>query len=412
MREGWRKVRVSDVAQVIGGGTPKTFHGPYWDGDIPWITPKDLSDRPALYTAEGSRSITEAGVKGSGAQWLPAGTVLLSTRAPIGYVTIAARPLTTNQGFKSLVLADGQLPEYWYYLLSGSTEYLRSRAPGSTFPELSKRAVEALEFALPPVQEQRRIVDLMNHVDSHAGALRAELNAVSEAHLAWLASLNARADAEKWVRQPLAQFTEGTGKIQTGPFGSQLHRSDYVADGEIPVVMPANMSDWAVNLDGIARITSSMAEPLSRHLLREGDIAWARRGDVTRFAVIDHESAGALCGTGCFLIRPPDPGAASWLHTWLKTPSVASYLLVSAVGGTMDNLNAGILGAISVAIPPPAVIDDLSQLGRSTESHQQALKKEIAFLKEVRSAVLSSLLAGKHQIPASYDEFIRDEEVA
>lgn len=407
MRDGWVETTLAHVAEVnpkVGGV----------DSASPFITMADVDEWGRWARTSGPRA-NRGGAKASG------GDVLVARITPcLENGKIAQVPHewgTVGGSTEFLVVRAGPqvLPDYLYYWAQEPQTHLRStrRMIGTSGRKrVSAGDYEQLPFLLPPIEEQRRIVDLMSHVDSHAGALWEELNTVTETHLAWLASLNGRADAEKWLRRPLAQFIEGTGKIQTGPFGSQLHRSDYVADGEIPVVMPANMSDWAVNLDGIARITSSRAEPLSRHLLREGDIAWARRGDVTRFAVIDHESAGALCGTGCFLIRPPDPGAASWLHTWLKTPSVASYLLVSAVGGTMDNLNAGILGAISVAVPPPAVIEDLSQLGRSMESSQQALKKEIAFLKEVRSAVLSSLLAGQHQIPTSYDEFIRDEEVA
>lgn len=403
MRDGWVETTLGEVARTR---PPAGVAAP----GIPYVALEHFdSGDPDLHRWGDTADATSATTP------FEPGDVLFGKLRPYLRKVVVAEfsGRCTNEALAYRVSSPTLSQEYLALLLRSDAALSHaSVTTGTRMPRTSARSMASMRVLLPSIEEQRRIVALMNHMDSHAGALRAELNAVSEAHLAWLASLNARADAEKWVRQPLAQFTEGTGKIQTGPFGSQLHRSDYVADGEIPVVMPANMSDWAVNLDGIARITSSMAEPLSRHLLREGDIAWARRGDVTRFAVIDHESAGALCGTGCFLIRPPDPGAASWLHTWLKTPSVASYLLVSAVGGTMDNLNAGILGAISVAIPPPAVIEDLSQLGRSTESHQQALKKEIAFLKEVRSAVLSSLLAGKHQIPTSYDEFIRDEEVA
>ncbi len=412
MREGWRRVRVSEVARVVGGGTPKTTRAEFWGGDVPWITPKDLSDRPTMYTSCGSRSITHAGVESSGAQWVPAGTVLLSSRAPIGYVSIAGEPLTTNQGFKSLVLEESQSPEYWYYLLSGSTHYLRSRAPGSTFPELSKRAVEALVFTIPPIEQQRRIVDIMRRTDAVVESLCGELQTLTATHLAWLASLSSRAQQEGWSSQPLAELIRDSGTIQTGPFGSQLHRADYVEEGDVPVVMPANMADWTVNLEGIARITSARAEPLARHLLREGDIAWSRRGDVTRFAVIDQDSAGALCGTGCFLIRSDDTQRAAWLHTWLKTPGVAAYLLDAAVGGTMDNLNAGILGAITVAVPPAAVGDGLSRLGRSIEANQTRLKQEIARVQELRSALLSALTSGQHEVPASYDEFIRDEGAA
>lgn len=283
---------------------------------------------------------------------------------------------------------------------------------GTRMPRTSAKSMANLEFPLPPIEEQRRIVDLMKATDAVVESLREELKTLTATHLAWLASLGSRAQQEGWSSQSLAEVIRGSGTIQTGPFGSQLHRADYVEDGDVPVVMPANMADWTVNLEGIARITSARAEPLARHRLREGDIAWSRRGDVTRFAVIGEDSAGALCGTGCFLIRSEDRQQAAWLHTWLKTPGVAAYLLDAAVGGTMDNLNAGILGGITVAVPPAAAGEDLSRLGRSIEANQSRLKQEIVRVQQLRSALLSAVTSGQHEVPASYDEFIRDEGAA
>ena len=166
MRDGWTEVAVGDVAQIVGGGTPKSSVPAYWGGDVQWLTPKDLSDRPARYTSAGARTITEAGLKSSGARILPAGAVLLTSRAPVGYVSIAASPIATNQGFKSLVLKDDQIPEFWYLLLGHSTDYLRANSGGSTFQEISGGALKKLRFLLPPLTEQRRIVDLMAAVDS------------------------------------------------------------------------------------------------------------------------------------------------------------------------------------------------------------------------------------------------------
>ena len=140
MREGWETVRVSDIATVRSGATPSTKDPGNWDGDIPWLTPKDLSERPAKYTERGNRSITEQGLKKT--TLLPAGSVLLTSRAPVGYVSIARNEISTNQGFKSLVLKSGQMPEYWYYLLQNSTDYLLDNSGGSTFKEISKRSVE------------------------------------------------------------------------------------------------------------------------------------------------------------------------------------------------------------------------------------------------------------------------------
>lgn len=409
MRDGWRKVRVSDVAQVIGGGTPKTFHGPYWDGDIPWITPKDLSDRPALYTAEGSRSITEAGVKGSGAQWLPAGTVLLSTRAPIGYVTIAARPLTTNQGFKSLVLADGQLPEYWYYLLSGSTEYLRSRAPGSTFPELSKRAVEALEFALPPVREQRRIVDLMSHVDD---ALRS-CDALVSAEGALLdAASEALVFSPEFPLMKVGDLAEGKRGLVGGPFGSSLVGRDYVETG-VPVIRGQNLQGRYVSGDFVF-VSEEKSRSLHGNQATPGDVVFTQRGTLGQVSLIPDDAYPNYVVSQSQMRLTPDRSivSADWVYHAFRTPRMVQRIKRADTSTANPHINLGILRTMDVPIPSVDMQAQVCSQLNAIEASIVAKMAESEALKSTRGALLSALLGGTHQIPSSYDEFIRDEGAA
>src|SRR5687768_14608623 len=107
MANEWKEYSVADFAEVIGGGTPSTSDEDNFGGNIPWITPKDLSDFSFRYITHGERNITEQGLNNSNATLLPTGTVLLSSRAPVGYLAIASNPVTTNQGFKSLVVREG-----------------------------------------------------------------------------------------------------------------------------------------------------------------------------------------------------------------------------------------------------------------------------------------------------------------
>lgn len=165
MSSTFKRVRVGDVAQVTGGATPKSDHKEFWGGEVAWLTPKDLSDNPARYTSSGKRFLTKAGLNSCSAKMLPKDAVLLTSRAPIGYVSIASAPLCTNQGFKSLQLDDSQDPLFWYYLLTASTAYLESRANGSTFKEVSGSVVKDLEFDVPPLDEQRRIAGVLGALD-------------------------------------------------------------------------------------------------------------------------------------------------------------------------------------------------------------------------------------------------------
>ncbi len=155
----WVWSTTGEVAQVVGGGTPRTVDSAnYADGDIPWITPADLSGYSEKHISRGARCITRVGLENSGARLMPAGSVLFSSRAPIGYVAIASNELSTNQGFKSFVPASGVLPDYLYYYLQRAKELAVALASGTTFLEISGAKAAKIPLALAPGREQRRIV--------------------------------------------------------------------------------------------------------------------------------------------------------------------------------------------------------------------------------------------------------------
>jgi len=164
--KSWKEFSVSDFAEVVGGGTPKTKIAEYWNGDVPWLTPKDLSKHNSRYISKGERCISRAGLESSSAKIVPSGTVLLTTRAPVGYVAIASDELCTNQGFRSLIIKEGFDQEFIYYVLRHNTEYLRQHASGSTFQELPGSVLKSLRFMLPSdVKEQKRIAEILGSLD-------------------------------------------------------------------------------------------------------------------------------------------------------------------------------------------------------------------------------------------------------
>ncbi|MFZ7324625.1 restriction endonuclease subunit S, partial [Avibacterium avium] len=162
----WKIQKLSEVADIIGGGTPSSKENSYYDnGNIPWITPKDLSNYNEMYISRGERNITELGLKNSSAKLLPKGSVLFSSRAPIGYIAIARNELSTNQGFKSLVLKNGHIPEFYYYLLKNNVAIFEARASGSTFKEVSGQVVKDTELNIPDTETQKNIVNILKPLD-------------------------------------------------------------------------------------------------------------------------------------------------------------------------------------------------------------------------------------------------------
>ncbi len=149
-----------------------------------------------------------------------------------------------------------------------------------------------------------------------------------------------------------ALVESGTGFIQTGPFGSQLHARDYAEDG-IPVVMPQQLGDNEIRTSDIARVGEQDRDRLIRHVMCEGDIVFSRRGDVTRRAYITRRESGWLCGTGCLLLRLNHPACDNrYLVRFLGLQDARDYLTQNAIGATMPNLNQRILSLVPVVLPP------------------------------------------------------------
>lgn len=153
--------KIKDIGTIVSGGTPKTTENDYWNGDISWITPKDLSTNKSKYIHYGERNITDKGLSHSSSKMLPKGTVLLTSRAPIGYLAIAGKDLCTNQGFKSIICNTEIIkPEYLYYLLNTKIDDLISISTGSTFLELSKSVFEEYQIKIHNLEEQQHIIDI------------------------------------------------------------------------------------------------------------------------------------------------------------------------------------------------------------------------------------------------------------
>ena len=188
--------------------------------------------------------------------------------------------------------------------------------------------------------------------------------------------------SSEWRATTLGEVCKAQGgAIQTGPFGSQLHTSDYQQTGA-PVVMPTNIGDGGIIIDGIARVGESDVARLSQHKLQLGDVVFSRRGDVTKNALIRSREVGWLCGTGCLKVRLGDESGATakFISHCLRAPDTKDWLIRHAVGATMPNLNTGILSAVPISLPPMgaqlAIVDMLD-----------ALDDRIALLRETNATL-------------------------
>ena len=164
--EQWKEYRLEEIGTIIGGATPSTKDSNNYDGKIPWITPKDLSNHKDRYIYRGERMITQKGYESCSCKMLPKGSILFSSRAPIGYIAIAGTEMCTNQGFKSIVPNTSFIDTHFlYYLLLFNKAKIEGLGSGTTFKEVSGNVMKSVSVSIPNISEQKRIAELLSALD-------------------------------------------------------------------------------------------------------------------------------------------------------------------------------------------------------------------------------------------------------
>lgn len=201
--------KLGDICTVVSGSTPKTGVAEYWDGTVKWITPAELNE-DSFYITDSVRHITEYGKEKTGLSYLPKGTVILSSRAPIGKTAIAGCEMCCNQGFKNLICSDAVYNEYLYFFLKSKTDYLNSLGRGATFKEISKSIVEKIEIPLPNIEKQHQIVKELKATRNLIAHRKQQLTKLDELVKARFVEMfgDCRLNPKGWVTKNLDQVAD------------------------------------------------------------------------------------------------------------------------------------------------------------------------------------------------------------
>ncbi|MEX6687178.1 restriction endonuclease subunit S [Danxiaibacter flavus] len=286
----WNFFKLSEIGKIISGGTPSTAIPEYWGGNISWISPADLTGYKRKEISKGAKSITVDGLKNSSARLMPKGSVLFSSRAPIGYVAIASNEMATNQGFKSIIPNDHTDSNYLYYFLKSAKQMAESVASGTTFKEISLSKFSELNIPLPPLPIQQAIVskieELFSELDKGIEQLKTaqqQLKTYRQAVLKWafegkLTNENVK-DGElpegwKWVK--LNEIGKWTG----GGTPSKQN-SKFWTSGNVLWVSPKDMKTNVIH-DTQDKITKESIDQSSAKLIKKDSILFVVRSGIIR----------------------------------------------------------------------------------------------------------------------------------
>jgi len=297
---------------------------------------------------------------------------------------------------------------YYYFRLPATVQRIVSHALTSGVPHINLGILRDFKATLPDVRQQGRIADVLSTYDELIENNRRRMalleDAARQIYREWFVRLrfpgheHARFRGglpEGWERLPLDSVCSDGDGIQTGPFGSQLHQCDYSEEG-VPVVMPKDLIDFRVAVEGIARIPEALAAKLSRHRMRAGDTVYGRRGDIGRRAFISPRQVDWMCGTGCLRIRP-NPAAvnARYLFDTLGSPETAGTIANRAKGATMPNLNSTLLQSVPILVAPRRLQDLYVDHVEPMFAMNEALSEQNQKLRAARDLLLPRLMSGE-----------------
>lgn len=380
----WKEYKLGEIAEIVGGGTPDTSNKEYWGGNIPWLTPKDLTGYNKIFISSGERFITEEGLDNSSTKLLPQGTVLLSSRAPIGYVAIASNPICTNQGFKSIICNKDIVDNlYMYYWIKNNTELLQSLGTGTTFAEISGSVVKSIAISLPPLPEQKHIASILSSLDDKIDLLHREnktLEAMAETLFRQWFVEEAKEDWKEVSLTKVANFLNGLA-CQKYPPKNEIEK--------LPVLKIRELSngigkdcDWA---------TTDIA---NEYIVYNGDVIFAWSASLM-VKIWDGEE----CVLNQHLFKVTSDKYPKWFYYfWCKYHLDEFITIAQSHATTMGHIKRKDLENAMVLVPTG---NELKTMSKQIESLLQKIENnnnEIKTLTQTRDGLLPKLMSGEVKI--------------
>ncbi len=333
------------------GKTPSRNNFNYWNtNDNKWVSISDLS-QSGRYIHETKEYISDDAIAESGIKVIPANTVIMSFKLSIGKVAITKEEMYSNEAIMAFhdKHTTELLPEYIYYLFRNKDWSIGTNKAvmGKT---LNKATLSQMKISVCSIQKQREIVSVLNKVSEIIDNMKDQIFALDELIKSRFVEMfgDPVNNPFEWKKVSLSELAE----IKIGPFGSLLHKDDYIEDGH-PLVNPSHIKDGKIITDNKLTISDEKFDEMAAYHLKIGDVVIGRRGEMGRCAVVTED--GLLCGTGSLLIRSKGEITADYIQKIISFPSFKKIIEDMAVGQTMPNLNVPIVSNFKIIKPPIGV---------------------------------------------------------
>lgn len=417
------RIPVRRVFRIINGGTP-TSDPTNWGGEIPWVTPADLTDTFAVISGTG-RNITQEGAK-SGSSVVPASSLIISTRAPIGKVAITQREMAFNQGCRALIPHQGGDMRYFGYQFEGLKEQLNSHGLGTTFTELSSEGLASIRVWVPPVEEQRRIADFLDaetsRIDQLIGASLCQTQLLDEhlhetirscttlglpgreyhsasTSIDWMPTINAT-----WRLHKVAHnFISGSGT--TPPSANENYYG-----GDIPWVNSADVVDSEIWSTSRKITQNALRDFAALKVHPAGSLVIALYGQGNTKGRVGILRIDATVNQACCALLPISNLSTEYSFYWFRAHK--SGVITLAQGAGQPNLSQQLIQQLYIPAPTPQeqnkIVDYLDKMERQIKSQTHLIEKRISLLEERRRALITAAVTGEFDVSTASGRGIED----
>lgn len=369
--------KLGEICNIVSGATPKTNMAEYWNGDFLWITPAELNDRTKyVYTTD--RKITQLAIEKTALRVLPKGTVLLSSRAPIGKVAITAVEMFCNQGFKNLICTNLIFNEYLFWFLKSKTAYLNSLGRGATFKEISRNIVEKIEIPLPSLEQQHHIVNTLDKINELIDLKKRQLQLLDDLVKARFIELFGTVK-NNHQEYPVIKIS-GCAKLQGG---FAFKSSDYLDNG-IRLVQISNVNKDTLDWDSINCVPQTFLQKYKDFELHVGDLVLAmtrpviKSLDAVKIATVSENDVPSLLNqrVGRFIIDITKINS-TYLMLCCQMTEFREYVEAMSGNSLQPNISSKQVEDYSIVLPPLELQEQFAAFVEQTDKSKFVVQKAL-----------------------------------
>ena len=386
----WKEKKLSDVAEIVGGGTPPTAVEKYWGGDIQWFTPTEIKNK---YIVNSKRTITQVGLDTSSARLLPKGTLLFSSRATVGEIGIAVQECTTNQGFQSFIVNKDNDSEFLYnWIIKNKKEFIR-RASGSTFLEIGKSEIKKIKSNIPLLSEQQKIAAFLTAVDNKIEQLIKKQELLGEYKKGLMQQIFSQAirfkaddgsDFPNWEEKKL-------GDVVSTPVSDGPHLTPKFVKQGVPFLSVNNLVESKIDFSNVRYISIDDHLVFSKKCKpKKGDVLLGKAASVGKVAFVETDVEFNIWSP-IAMIRPGNSNFSKYIYYCFQTRFILNQISKFTNSSSQGNIGMGDINKIIIKLPNKLEQTKIANFLSSIDTKIEQVGKQLDESKQFKKALLQQM---------------------